>query len=248
MDRKKIPALFKFLTNGEKLVQAGMAIVNQRLLNGVDPNNIVLDTNSMGGGVAAEVSRRFEAQGIYLTLIHSNSYSSLKDVANTFTGWLVALCLNILHKLFGLELNSEEVIKKTKCPVLIVGREGDSVIIKKAQLADKLKDSIIPEKTFRISTTLKHNPDIKNCKNEKNIHIDHEEHLCCEWDNNCTIEYISYREMKSKFISAAHEYLISNKLNWEFDLGKYSKSHFSKNLTEIKLVPLNSGRNLAQCA
>ncbi len=53
LERKKIVALYKFLTNGEKLVQAGMAMVNMLLVNGVDPNDIVLDTNSLGGGIAA---------------------------------------------------------------------------------------------------------------------------------------------------------------------------------------------------
>ncbi|WP_179947429.1 hypothetical protein [Wolbachia endosymbiont of Folsomia candida] len=239
LDRKKIPALFKFLTNGEKLVQAGMAMVNQRLLDGVSPNNIVLDTNSMGGGVATEVLKRFEAQGIYLTLIHSNSYSSLNDVANTFEKWLAVKSLHILRKFFGLELNSEETIKNIKSPVLIVGREGDPVITEPAQLTGKLNDQIIFDKTYRLNVKLQHNPNIKNCRNEKNIHIDDEEHLGCEWDNNGTTEYINYREMKSQFINAAHDYLISNKLNGKFDLKKYRESDFSKNLAKIKLVPLS---------
>nr|WP_265033273.1 hypothetical protein [Wolbachia endosymbiont (group A) of Sicus ferrugineus] len=40
--RKKFVALYNFLTNGEKLVQAGMAMVNMLLVKGINPNNIVL--------------------------------------------------------------------------------------------------------------------------------------------------------------------------------------------------------------
>ncbi|QMV46160.1 hypothetical protein HC358_03695 [Wolbachia pipientis] len=49
LERKKIVALYEFLTNGEKLVQAGMAMVNMLLVKGVRPNDIILDTNSLGG-------------------------------------------------------------------------------------------------------------------------------------------------------------------------------------------------------
>ncbi|OWZ25425.1 hypothetical protein CCY16_00648 [Wolbachia endosymbiont of Wuchereria bancrofti] len=38
----------------------------------------------MGGRIAAEVLKRFEDHGIHLTLIHSNSYSLLKDATNNF--------------------------------------------------------------------------------------------------------------------------------------------------------------------
>ncbi|XP_029675928.1 uncharacterized protein LOC115243249 [Formica exsecta] len=58
LERKKIVALYEFLTNGEKLVQDGMAMVNMLLVKGVRPNDIILDTNSLGGGIAAEVLKR----------------------------------------------------------------------------------------------------------------------------------------------------------------------------------------------
>lgn len=62
-----------------------MAIVNKLLVAGIHPNDIILDTNSLVGGVAAEVLKRFEEKGIYLTLIHNNSFTSLKDATNNFS-------------------------------------------------------------------------------------------------------------------------------------------------------------------
>ncbi|MDD9331279.1 MAG: hypothetical protein PV340_01230 [Wolbachia sp.] len=38
--RKKILALFKFMTNSKKLAQAGMAMVNMLLLKGIHPDDI----------------------------------------------------------------------------------------------------------------------------------------------------------------------------------------------------------------
>ncbi|AAW71099.1 hypothetical protein EJB10_05095 [Wolbachia endosymbiont of Brugia malayi] len=53
-------------------------------VNEIHLNNIVLDINSIGARIAAEVLKRFEDHGIHLTLIHSNSYSLLKDATNNF--------------------------------------------------------------------------------------------------------------------------------------------------------------------
>ncbi|XP_011860593.1 PREDICTED: uncharacterized protein LOC105557843 [Vollenhovia emeryi] len=210
LERKKIVALYEFLTNGEKLVQAGMAMVNMLLVKGVHPNDIILDTNSLGGGIAAEVLRRFEKQGIYLTLIHSNSYSSLKDatnnfphgIGNSFMRWLPAKFLNFWFSRCGLEFNSREIIENTKCPVLIVGRKGDTVIPQEAQLVGKLPDSSTSER-FRWNIVLEHDPRNTECKN-KNIHADHKEHLVYHEDNE-----------------------------------KYRKSGFFGKLTEIELKPIN---------
>ncbi|WCR54196.1 MAG: hypothetical protein PG981_001218 [Wolbachia endosymbiont of Ctenocephalides orientis wCori] len=59
-------------------------MVNHLLINGVHPNDIVLDTNSLGGGIAAEVLKIFEDNGIYLTLINSNSCATLKGASKNF--------------------------------------------------------------------------------------------------------------------------------------------------------------------
>lgn len=242
LERKKIVALYEFLTNGEKLVQAGMAMVNMLLVKGVRPNDIILDTNSLGGGIAAEVLKRFEKQGIYLTLIHSNSYSSLKDatnnfphgVGNFFMRRLPAKFLNFWFNRCGLEFNSREIIENTKCSVLIVGRKGDTVIPQKAQLVGKLPDSSTSER-FRWNIVLEHDPQNTECKS-KNIHADHKEHLVYHEDNGSIKKY---EEKENKFIEEAHEYLIDSEFNKNFDLEKYRKSGFSGNLTEIELKPIN---------
>nr|WP_168464707.1 hypothetical protein [Wolbachia endosymbiont of Ctenocephalides felis wCfeT] len=142
----KVLALYKFLTNGEKLVQAGMAMVNKLLLEGVHPNDIILDTNSLGGGIAAEVLKRFAELGIYLTLIHSNSYCTLKDASNNFphvgklfTKQLPTKFVNVWFRRCGLEWDQQKVIEKDvkESPVMVAGRDGDTVIPpEKAQLAD----------------------------------------------------------------------------------------------------------------
>ncbi|MDX5495334.1 hypothetical protein [Wolbachia endosymbiont (group A) of Anthophora plumipes] len=240
LERKKIVALYEFLTNGEKLVQAGMAMVNMLLVKGVHPNDIILDTNSLGGGIAAEVLKRFEKQGIYLTLIHSNSYSSLKDATNNFPHGvgsffmrrLPAKFLNFWFSRCGLEFNSREIIENTKCPVLIVGRKGDTVIPQEIQLVGKLSDQSTEER-LRRNRVLEHDPE-RACEN-KNIHIDHEEHLV--WKDG--EKYESYIKIKSDFIELADNYLVSNNFNGGYKPEEYKKSHFSGNLTEIELKPIN---------
>ncbi|WP_017532100.1 hypothetical protein [Wolbachia endosymbiont of Diaphorina citri] len=248
LERKKIVALYKFLTNGEKLVQAGMAMVNTLLVKGVHPNNIILDTNSLGGGIAAEVLKRFEKQGIYLTLIHSNSYSSLKDATNNFPHGignffmrrLPAKFLNFWFNRCGLEFNSREIIENTKCPVLIAGRKGDTVIPQEAQLVGKLPDSSTSDTSewFRWNIVLEHDPQDTECKS-KNIHADHKEHLVYREDNNDITKYTSYEEKENKFIEEAHKYLIDSEFNKNFDLGHYRISNFSGNLTKIELKLVN---------
>nr|WP_250294689.1 hypothetical protein [Wolbachia endosymbiont of Oedothorax gibbosus] len=243
LEKRKIVALYEFLTNGEKLVQAGMAMVNMLLVKGVRPNDIILDTNSLGGGIAAEVLKRFEKQGIYLTLIHSNSYSSLKDTVRdsprSLVKWLPSMLLNRWFGRCGLDFNPQKVVENTKCPVLIAGRKGDTVIPQEIQLVNKLEDQ--STKRLRRNIVLKHGP--KPCKN-KNIHIDHEEHLVHYYKGSST-EYISYKEIKNQFINDAHKYLIDSEFNKNFDPEKYRKSGFSGKLTEIELKPIVSVQPMA---
>jgi len=241
LERKKIVALYNFLTNGEELVQAGMAMVNKLLIDGIHPNNIVLDTNSLGGGVAAEVLKRFEDQGIHLTLIHSNSFSSLKDATNNFphgvggffTRWLPARFLNFWFGRCGLDFNPQKVVENTKCPVLIAGRKGDTVIPQAAQLVGKLND--LSGERLRRNIVLEHNPNVP-CKN-KNIHTDYKEHLVCCKDSEGTTRCTSYEEKENKFIKEAHGYLV--KLNEGFNLENYPNSGVSKSLTQIELKFIN---------
>ncbi|WP_341807862.1 hypothetical protein [Wolbachia endosymbiont (group E) of Neria commutata] len=220
-----------------------MAMVDMLLLAGNHPNNIVLDTNSMGGGIATEVLKRFEEQGIYLTLIHSNSYSSLKDVSSTFKGRLAAQCLNILHKFFGLEFNSKADIEKMKSPVLIAGRKDDPIITEDAQLVGKLPD--LDGKNgnrLRQNVILEHDPEKKDCE-ITNIHTDDEKHLVGQWKNSDT--YTLFPEIKSKFISEAHDNLMNSGLNKKFDSEEYRGSKFSRDLTpKITLVRVNKAGNL----
>lgn len=239
LQRKNISSLYKFLTNGEELVQAGMAMVNHLLINGVHPNDIVLDTNSLGGGIAAEVLKRFEDNGIYLTLIHSNSYSTLKDasrnfpygVGNFFMRWLPGKFLDFWFRHCDLEFNPQEIIENTKCPVLVFSREEDTVIPKKAQV--KINDAIIPGEKFRLSGILEHDPEQK-CSN-KNVHTDTENHLIIRYDDDNT-RYESCTKVKDDFIYISRkEHLIKYGLNKHFNKEKYAKSDFSKDLTAITL-------------
>ncbi|WP_395463165.1 hypothetical protein [Wolbachia endosymbiont of Cantharis cryptica] len=245
LERKKVVALYKFLTNGEKLVQAGMAMVNMLLVKGIHPNDIVLDTNSLGGGIAAEVLRRFEEQGIYLTLIHSNSYSSLKETVEgspkSLVNWLPSMLLNRWFECCGLDLNSLEIVKKMKGPVLIVGRRGDEVIPEDMQLVGKLDDQRT-DKTFRENVVLEHDPKIA-CENK--IHIDYKEHLvrCEDNDGTGTIKYTSYKEIENQFLENAGKYLKENNLNGKFNRKDYEECYFSKNLREITLQSIN-GRSI----
>lgn len=236
-EKKKIIALYNFLTNGEKLVQAGMAMVNMLLVKGVHPNDIILDTNSLGGGVAAEVLKRFEDQGIHLTLIHSNSYSSLKDAVrdspHSLVKWLPLMLLNRWFGRCGLDFNPQKVVENTKCPVLIAGRKGDTVIPQEIQLVGKLEDQSTKKRLIR-NIVFEHDPAMP-CKN-KNIHTDHKEHLVCRKDNDNATRH---EEEEEQFIEEAHEYLLKGEFNKNFNLGDYRKSSISRNLMKIELKLVN---------
>lgn len=237
LERKKIVALYEFLTNGEKLVQAGMAMVNKLLMDGIHPDNIILDTNSLGGGVAAEVLKRFEKQGIYLTLIHSNSYSSLKDTVrdspHSLVKWLPSMLLNRWFGRCGLDFNPRKIVEDTKCPVLIAGRKGDTVIPQEIQLVGKLENQST-KKRLRRNIVLEHDPAIP-CEN-KNIHTDHEEHFIHRQDNN---NGTNYKEEVKQFIEKAHKYLLEGEFNRNFKLKDYCKSSIYGSLTKIELKPIN---------
>lgn len=244
LQRKNISSLYKFLTNGEELVQAGMAMVNHLLINGVHPNNIVLDTNSLGGGIAAEVLKRFEDNGIYLTLIHSNSYSTLKGasknfpygVGNFFMRWLPGKFLDFWFRRCGLEINPQKIIENTKCPVLIFSRKGDTIIPEEAQL--KISDKIIPKEKFRLSGILEHDPERK-CSN-KNSHTDSESHFILRYDGDNT-RYEPCTKVKDDFIDISRkEHLIKYGLNKHFNTAKHIDSEFSRRLTMTELVPLEA--------
>ncbi len=239
LERKKVVALYNFLTNGEKLVQAGMAMVDMLLIQGVHPNDIILDTNSLGGGIAAEVLKRFEKQGIYLTLIHSNSYSSLKDTVRdspkSLVKWLPSMLLNFWFRHCGLDFNSLEIVKNTKCPVLIVGRKGDKVIPEDMQLVNKLCDQLTDGKPFRQNIVLEHDPQNTECKS-KNIHADHKEHLIHRQDNGSATRY---EEEEKQFIEKAHKYLLGGEFNRNFKLKDYCKSSIPGSLTKIELKLIN---------
>lgn len=237
LERKKIVALYEFLTNGEKLVQAGMAMVNMLLIQGVHPNDIILDTNFLGGGIAAEVLKRFEDQGIHLTLIHSNSYSSLKDTVkdspHSLVKWLPSMLLNRWFGCCGLDFNPRKIVEDTKCPVLIVGRKGDTVIPQEIQLVGKLSDQSTEER-LRRNRVFEHDPAMP-CEN-KNIHTDHKEHLVCRKDNDNATRH---EEEEEQFIEEAHEYLLKGEFNKNFNLGDYRKSSISRNLMKIELKLVN---------
>lgn len=237
LKREKVVALYEFLTNGEKLVQAGMAMVNMLLVQGVHPNDIILDTNSLGGGVATEVLKRFEDQGIHLTLIHNNSYSSLKDTVRdspkSLVKWLPSMLLNRWFGRCELDFNPRKIIEDTKCPVLIAGRKGDTVIPQEVQLVGKLENQSTKER-LRRNIALEHDPAIP-CKNA-NIHIDHGEHFIYREDNN---NGTNYKEEVRQFIEKAYEYLINSEFNKNFNLEKYRKSGFFGKLTKIELKPIN---------
>ncbi|MBD0391602.1 hypothetical protein IC220_03940 [Wolbachia endosymbiont of Pentalonia nigronervosa] len=233
LERKKVLSLFKFLTSGEESVQAGMAIVNKLLVSGIHPNDIILDTNSLGGGVAAEVLKRFEEKGIYLTLIHNNSFTSLKDATSNFPNgigdffkrWLPAKFLNFWFKHCGLEFNPKKVIENTRCPVLVAGRIGDKVISRDAQLMYQLSDKDGKDgKGLRCSVTLEHDPQKDECSNIENIHVDQDSHFVianAQDKGNIGKNYTVFTE---EFIKKAREYLVTNGLNTNAALTKYIKS------------------------
>ena len=58
-------SVIKFATEGRDLIKAGMAIVTDLLEKSVHPNDIILMGNSLGGGIAAEVLKKFEEENVF---------------------------------------------------------------------------------------------------------------------------------------------------------------------------------------
>lgn len=56
------------------------------------------------------------------------------------------MLLNRWFERCGLDFNSLEIVKNRKCPVLIVGWKGNTVIPQEAQLVGQLPESSTPER------------------------------------------------------------------------------------------------------
>lgn len=249
LEREKVLALFSFLTGGEELVQAGMAMVNKLLMDGIHPNNIILDTNSLGGGIAAEVLKRFEGKGIYLTFIHSNSYRSLKaatkgfphGVGDFFMRWIPNIFLYSWFKCCGLEFNAQKIIETTQCPVLIVARKGDKVIQEPAQLAGKIPDKDGKDGLIR-NLWVEHDKKTP-CGNSENIHVDYEDHLVEVVGNisqDKSYKGESYIKIKEDFIKKADNYLQENELNTKYSLEEYMELlKKEKEITMVKVTEIS---------
>jgi len=69
-----------------------MAIVTDLLEKGIHPDDIILMGNSLGGGIAAEVLKKFEEENIFFTLIHSNSYDSWINVPKSQKSLIGKIC------------------------------------------------------------------------------------------------------------------------------------------------------------
>lgn len=183
----------KFATEGRDPIKAGMAIVTDLLEKGVHPDDIILMGNSLGGGIAAEVLKKFEEESIFFTLIHSNSYDSWINVPKSQKSLIGKICerTSIIDKWlkhYGFDYKPNEIIKSTRAPVLATNRWNDMIIDSAAQSVPNLRKSEgnpedISKDGFKVTALLWHYTNGKKCEAEGNFHADKLTHMFVECIN-----------------------------------------------------------------
>ncbi|WP_353273599.1 leucine-rich repeat domain-containing protein [Wolbachia endosymbiont (group A) of Agelastica alni] len=129
----------KFYTRGEDSVAVGIKRVLDLLEKGVHPDDIILRGFSIGGGVTAEVYKKFKSEGIHLRCQILNSFSSIKDVLigkESRLGKLIAPLLKIVHW----NMETYKTIDSITPYTMFFNSENDQVM-KGAQLAVKVRDT-----------------------------------------------------------------------------------------------------------
>lgn len=253
MDEYLLTHLTKFMTKSKDPIKAGTAIVMDLLeKKGVHPDDIILMGNSLGGGIATEVLKKFEEEKIYLTLINSNSFCQLKETIKHLESPFGKFfqkhpkLLDLWFKLCGISYDALETIKKSKAPILVANRGVfDFVIPNKAQLATKLKDTEMSG--LKVIASLKHN-DSKNC-GIGNVHVDTIDHMNVS-NVNCLyqkdISFIKHnttcKELLEYFINEAHKYLKERKLNenFDFNFNTFKQRELYKEIKKNKVIDIDN--------
>ncbi len=233
-----------------------MVIVTDLLEKGVNPNDIILMGNSLGGGIAAEVLKKFEEENIYFTLIHSNSYDSWRNVLRSQKSpigtlfKLISPVVYIWFKLCSLNYKPNEIIKSTKAPVLATNRIGDIVIDEAAQSVLNLLKSKKDKNDLKVTALLKHNS--LECSNKDNLHVDQLTHMIVDAIDYLGSEKIDgidkdqpYKKLLCTFINKADEYLEREELNKNFDLNNFKQGDLynevqKNNVSLIDIAPPNN--------
>lgn len=245
----------KFVTKGKDPIKAGMAMVTDLLEKGVHPDDIILMGNSLGGGIAAEVLKKFEEENIFFTFIHSNSYDSWINVPKSqnspvgvfFRG--TAIITDAFFRYCGADYEPNKIIKLTKAPVLSTNRIGDMIIGIEAQsVTDFFWGSSRSEivEGYKMLARLSHCRNIKECELQHNPHVDKLTHMYALSFNqnelkggffNCYgHENKTYEKLLEDFIGKAHEYLEENKLNSEFKLNTFQHSKLYQEIKKNAVV------------
>ncbi|MDR3132002.1 MAG: hypothetical protein LBU02_02840 [Rickettsiales bacterium] len=251
----------KFATEGRDPIKAGMAIVTDLLEKGVHPDDIILMGNSLGGGVAAEVLKKFEEENIFFTLIHSNSYDSWINVPKSQKSFIGKVCertsiVDKWFKRFSFDYKPNEIIKSTRAPVLATNRWNDMVIDSAAQSVPNLRKSEGNHESagkdgFKVTAFLLHRFGDGKCETIKDgIHIDKLTHMFV--DDMSYLESqerglrskppCTYEELLEDFIDEARKYLKENKLNNGFKLGTFQDSKLYQEIkkNEVSFVNVDS--------
>ncbi|GHM58673.1 MAG: hypothetical protein sL5_07680 [Candidatus Mesenet longicola] len=245
--------LLKFATRGNDPVKTGMAKVIDLLEKGVRPDDIILMGNSLGGGIAAEVLKKFEEENVYFTFIHSNSYDSWKDVPRSQKSSVgtffkrISIIVDIWFKICHLNYKPNEIIKSTKAPVLATNRVGDTVIDEAAQSVPslrKFKNDFKDNKDLKVTALLKsgsYNPHVQPLIE---MVVDNIDYLCSQ--NIPSInDSKTYEELLENFIDEAHKYLAEEKLNEGFNLGNFKQNKLYQEMQKnrVSLIDINDVPN-----
>lgn len=142
----------KFYTRGEDSVAVGVKRVLDLLDKGVHPDNIILQGFSIGGGVAAEVYKRFKSERVHLRCQILNSFSSIRDLLiDTPVGedgrkpWIIKLVARLgklvapLLKIVHWDIETYKIIDSITPYTVFFNTEGDQIIAENVQLSTKVR-------------------------------------------------------------------------------------------------------------
>lgn len=127
------------------LINAGIAVVNKLIRDGVHPDNIILQGDCYGAAVALEVKKQFEFKKIKLRIIMNNAFKSFKSVVVSMISkkskFLTALTNRIIKKLLkfiGWHISPGKQFKRSGIYQCYIQHQGDQTLIG-ITLSDKVK-------------------------------------------------------------------------------------------------------------
>ncbi len=159
------------VTELNDLINAGMAVVNDLIKSGVKPDDIILQGDCYGAGIALEVKKQFEEQSqIQLRIIMNNAFKSFKAVVVDMiksTAWLPNKLSSLVKKLLeytGWHITPGKKFEQSGPYQCFVQHLGDQTLTG-TSLADKVH-RFRYEATHQVTKSTKRDPVKDTCPEE----------------------------------------------------------------------------------